>query len=175
MEKRIDKFIKKAEIIKDCLIAKSMETDNIDGLIKSLESYRDNVGDIPLEKDYFFTLYEPSSYGKYDLMKQLQNTYPIRLCNKELNTETEPWDSSSKFNVIAISLIDFTKHIKEILCDTGVHFVFIPPMSKEDNIADPIFDIQTYPINDNTLLITKLIEGGFKPTTTKIKFVCDFD
>ena len=78
MEKRIDKIIKKARIIKECLIAEKKKTGNIDGLIKSLESYRDNIGDIPLEKDYFFTLYEPTSYGQYDLLIKLQEPYPIR-------------------------------------------------------------------------------------------------
>ena len=169
MEKRIDKIIKKAEIIKEYLITENKKTGNIDDLIKSLKSYRDNVGDIPLEKDYFFTLYEPSSYGQYDLLIQLQKTYPIRLCNEELNTETRYCDSSSNFVVIA------TKHIKEILCDTGMHFIFIPPVSKEDNIADPVFDIQTTSINGSVELMTKLIEGGFKPNTTRPKFVCDFE
>jgi len=175
MEKRIDKIIKKARIIKECLIAEKKKTGNIDGLIKSLESYRDNIGDIPLEKDYFFTLYEPTSYGQYDLLIKLQETYPIRLCNEELNTETRYCDSSSNFVVIAVSLVDFTKHIKEVLCDTGSHFIFIPPVSKGDNIADAVFDIQTTSINGSIELMTKLIEGGFKPNTTRPKFVCDFE
>lgn len=48
--KRIDKIIKKAECVKKYLTNNDKEMGNIENLIKSLESFRDNVGDIGPEK-----------------------------------------------------------------------------------------------------------------------------
>ena len=53
--KRIDKIIKKAECIKKYLTDNDKEMGDIENLIKSLESYRDNVGDIGPEKMFWLS------------------------------------------------------------------------------------------------------------------------
>ena len=56
MSKRIEKIIKKAECIKNYLQKRNENAGNIDGLIKSLITYRDNIGDIPNNKRFYITM-----------------------------------------------------------------------------------------------------------------------
>ena len=171
MEKRIDKIIKKAECIYSVLTSQRKETNNLKSLISSLESYRDNFGDI-IEKEYFFTLYEPErpSFGLEGCKK-----LPFRICDNICNTQTDYNEKSHSFHVISIPLVDFTEHIFDKMRTTGAHFIALPPMCKDENIADAVFDIQSYPVDDNSLLVAELYRAGFETKDSKVRFISDFD
>ena len=174
MGKRIDNIIKKAECLYKVLTEQGKETNNLDNLISSLISYRDNIGDIALEKEFYFTIFEPSS--SRDSIKYLKdNKIPFRLCNDELNAETSYVTCSRDFIVIGIKLVDFTEYIKEKLCKTGAHFISIPPVCLGENIADAVFDIQSYPIRDNPTIVAELYKNGFTTNGINIQFIYDFD
>lgn len=165
MEQRIDKIIKKAQIIREYLSTENKEMGNVDGLIKSLESYRDNIGDISQERLFTFRC----------LGKDIMDDLPY------ISINDEPYHRLTNClceNILGIRLISFTLHIYDVISKTrhSTDILTFPNIIELDNnIADAVFDIQSYPIKDNTVLMTKLIEGGFKPTTTDIKYVCDFE
>lgn len=165
MEKRIDKIIKKAQIIREYLSTENKEMGNVDGLIKSLESYRDNIGDISQERLFTFRC----------LGKDIMDDLPY------ISINDEPYHRLTNYlceNILGIRLISFTLHIYDVISRTR-HFTDIVTFPNiielDNNIADAVFDIQTTSINGSIELMTKLIEGGFKPNTTRPKFVCDFD
>lgn len=170
---RINKIIKKALCIKNYLEKTNHDKGNIDGLIKSLESYRDNVGEIPPEKMYIFSI---NGFSGPFIDK---NNFPviINLYN---------WKnvySTSKVQNEGIKLVEFTSYISQKLFPNLYNrqdehsiegFYSIPPMVLEEHIADAVFDIQTFKV-DNVLLSTELINAGLLPTKTNVKFVCDFE
>jgi len=168
MTPRIDKIIKKAECIKKYLESNNKESGNIDGLIKSLVSYRENAGDIPEEKLFTF------SVGMNDRSAFLENS------DIPIYASCEPfWKRSSQWsvpNILGIHAIEFTKYIASRIMKKvpGRHLMSLPPVYLKEHIADAVFDIQTFKVDD-VLLSTELINAGLRPNTNTVKFVCDFD
>ena len=170
---RINKIIKKAECIKHYLEKTDKDKGNIEGLIESLTSYRNNVGELPTEKMFIFSI--DGNCGPF----MDRDNFPviINLYN---------WEnvySTSKVQNVGIKLIEFTSYISQKLFQGlyNVHnhtsiegFYSIPPMVLEEHIADAVFDVQTFKVND-VMLSTELINNGFRPIKTDIKFVCDFE
>lgn len=170
MEKRIDKIIKKAECIKSYLLKINRDEGNIDGLIRSLKSYRDNIGDIPSEKLFIFTTNKTKMFNMKD--------YPLSL------KEAFDWKSVSVCNevfYVSIKLIEFTSYIsRKILSrNYGVDdycrevLYSVPPMVLEEHISDAVFDVQSFKVD--TGLMTELVRAGFEPTKQTVSFVCDFE
>lgn len=171
--KRIDKIIKKAECIKHYLEKTNKDKGNIDDLIKSLISYRDNVGELPTEKMFIFSIDgDCGPFMDRDNFPVIKNLY-----------NWENVYATSKVQNVGIKLIEFTSYISQKLFKNlyNVHnynsiegFYSIPPMVLEEHIADAVFDVQTFKVND-VMLSTELINNGFRPIKTDIKFVCDFE
>lgn len=159
MEKKIDKIIRKAKCIKAFL----KDNKNIDNVIASLESYRDNIGELPDEK-VFYIGYKI----QYTWHEHFHNN--IMWCNHNVNKEYHDND------VIGIKAIEFTTHIRETVIDNmeGVYATALPPETIVSHIADSVFDIQNFKIT-NVELMNILIDSGFKLTTKELKFVGEFD
>ena len=170
---RINKIIKKAVCIKNYLEKTNQDKCNIDGLIKSLVSYRDNVGDIPQEKLFIFSVSSSSGpfidRDKFPVIKNLYNWKNVY--------------STPRIQNEGIILIEFTSYISQKLFPKLYNrqderpiegFYSIPPMILEEHIADAVFDVQTFKVND-VMLSTELINNNFRPIKTDIKFVCDFE
>lgn len=165
--KRIDKIIRKVECIKKYLTDSNKEVGNIEGLIKSLESYRDNVGDIGPEKMFWlsFKRFPNMSYEE----KRTMPFFGLDECS-ECHVQ----------RTLGVEAVDWTKYIrKKVLkalgpvgCEDRVYS--LPPEIQEENIADAVFDVQTFPI-DNVALSVKLINAGFRPTKQNCRWVCDFE
>lgn len=170
---RINKIIKKALCIKNYLEKTNQDKGNIDGLIKSLESYRDNVGEIPPEKMYIFSV--NNMYGHLLIN---ENNFPVK---RNLYNWEHFYYSNDVWN-IGVKLVEFTSYISQRLFENLYNksgkrmngFYSIPPMVLEEHIADAVFDVQTFKV-DNVLLSTELINAGLLPTKTNVKFVCDFE
>lgn len=171
--KRINKIIKKAECIKHYLEKTNKDKGNIDSLIESLISYRDNIGEIPPEKMFIFSVSGFSGpfidKDEFPVIKNLYNWKHVYVTPKVHN--------------IGIKLIEFTLYISQRLFHMYYNkqnehpiegFYSIPPMILEEHIADAVFDVQTFKVND-VLLSTELINNGFRPITTDINFICDFE
>lgn len=158
MEKKIDKIIRKAKCIKAFL----KDNKNIDNVIASLESYRDNIGELPDEK-VFYIGYDT----KYTWHDKFHNN--IMWCNRAV---TEHYENG----VIGIKAIEFTTHIRKTVIDNmeGVYVTALPPETIVSHIADSVFDIQNFKIT-NVELMNILIDSGFKLTTKEPKFVGEFD
>jgi len=167
MGKRIEKIIKKAECIKNYLQKRNENVGNIDGLVKSLITYRDNIGDIPNNKRFYITM----------------NNHAY---NDRLNWETCIWEPPFKLDnrtyisildevrAVAVECIDFTAHIREtVIKNTGLGVFYSMPPEADNNIADAVFDVQTFKVD--VFLSTELINAGLRPTKTNVKFVCDFE
>ena len=170
---RINKIIKKAVCIKNYLEKTNQDKGNIDGLIKSLESYRDNVGEIPPEKLFIFSV--RGSSGPFIDRKN----FPVII---NLYNWKNVYSTSQVQNE-GIKLVEFTSYISQKLFPNLYNrqdehaiegFYSIPPMVLEEHIADAVFDVQTFKV-DNVLLSTELINAGLLPTKTNVKFVCDFE
>lgn len=165
--KRIDKIIKKAECIKKYLTSNGKEIGNIEELIKSLESYRDNVGDIGPEKIFWL------SSNKYPSVVYEENQSMLFFRLDE-NGECHVHDS------LGVKAVDWTTYIrKKVLKAIGPvgysELIYsLPPEIFETTIADSVFDIQTFPINDIALSV-ELINAGFKPTRNNCRWVCEFE
>lgn len=165
--KRIDKIIKKAECIKKCLTNNGKEMGNIDGLIKSLESYRDNVGDIGPEKMFWL------SFKRLPGIVYEENQ-PIAFFSLEENSKCHV------YRTLGVKAVDWTTYIrKKVLKAIGPvgfeELIFsLPPEILETNIADAVFDVQTFPVDDVALSV-ELINAGFKPTKTNVRWICDFE
>lgn len=167
MGKRIEKIIKKAEYIKNYLQKRNENAGNIDGLIKSLITYRDNIGDIPNNKRFYIIMNN-------------------RAYNDRLNWETCIWEPQFKLDnrtyisildevrAVAVECIDFTAHIREtLITDNGLGVFNSVPPEADNNIADAVFDVQTFKVD--VFLSTELINAGFRPTMTNVKHVYDFE
>ena len=167
MSKRIEKIIKKAECIKNYLQKRNENAGNIDGLIKSLITYRDNIGDIPNNKRFYITM----------------NNHAY---NDRLNWETCIWETPFKLDnrryisildevrAVAVECIDFTAHIRETLIkNTGLGVFYSMPPEADNNIADAVFDVETFKVD--VFLSAELINAGLRPTTTNVRFVNDFE
>ena len=167
MSKRIEKIIKKAECIKNYLKKREKNAGNIDGLIKSLITYRDNIGDIPSNKRFYITM----NNGAY---------------NDRLNWGTcilrPPFKLDSRTHIsmldevraVTVECIDFTAHIRETLIkNTGLGVFYSMPPEADNNIADAVFDVQTFKVDVS--LSTELINAGLRPTKTDVRFVNDFE
>ena len=167
MSKRIEKIIKKAECIKNYLQKRNENAGNIDGLIKSLITYRDNIGDIPNNKRFYITMNN-------------------RAYNDRLNWETCIWEPPFKLDnrryisildevrAVAVECIDFTAHIREtLITDNGSGVFYSMPPEADNNIADAVFDVQTFKVD--VFLSAELINAGLRPTRTNVKHVCDFE
>lgn len=50
----------------------------------------------------------------------------------------------------------------------------MPPMVLGSHVADAVFDVQTFPVDDVALSV-ELINAGFRPTKTNARWVCDFE
>lgn len=165
--KRIDKIIKKAECIKKYLTDNGKEMGNIEGLIKSLESYRDNVGDIGPEKMFWL------SFKRFPGIVYEENQ-PIAFFSLEENSKCHV------YRTLGVKAVDWTTYIrKKVLKAIGPvgceELIFsLPPEILETNIADAVFDVQTFPVDDVALSV-ELINAGFRPTKTNARWVCDFE
>lgn len=167
MTLRIDKIIKKAECIKKYLESNNKDSGNIDGLIKSLVSYRENVGDIPEEKLFTFSI------GANDRSDLLTNSdIPIYTCCEPFWEHGWKWDVP---NMLGIHAIEFTRYIASRIMEKtpGRHLMSLPPIYLEEHIADAVFDVQSFKVDD-VLLSTELINAGFRPITNNVTHVCDF-
>ena len=162
MTTRINKIIKKAECIKKYLESNSKESGNIDGLIKSLITYRENVGDIPTEKMFYLVT------ERYYI-----NNENIPLYNLTKAFEDNNYVSFSLY-VTGVKCIEFTSHIRSKVIRHPNRILSIPPEVLEEHIADAVFDVQSFKVDD-VLLSTELINAGFRPNKMEIKFVCDFE
>jgi hypothetical protein len=167
MSKRIEKIIKKAECIKNYLQKRNENAGNIDGLIKSLITYRDNIGDIPNNKRFYITM----------------NNHAY---NDRLNWETCIWETPFKLDnrtyisildevrAVTVECIDFTAHIREtLITNHGLGVFYSMPPEADNNIADAVFDVQTFKVD--VFLSTELINAGLRPTKTNVRFVNDFE
>lgn len=165
--KRIDKIIKKAECIKKYLTSNGKEMGNIEGLIKSLESYRDNVGDIGPEKMFWL------SFKRFPGIVY-EKDQSIAFFTLEENSECHV------YRTLGVKAVDWTTYIrKKVLKAIGPvgceELIFsLPPEILETNIADAVFDVQTFPVDDVALSV-ELINAGFRPTKTNVRWVCDFE
>lgn len=159
---KIDKIIKKAECIKNYLKNNNKPLGNIDGLIKSLISYRDNVGDIPAEKMFHLVtkdhISEEENIPLYDLTKTFEDNRYV----------------SFRLYVTGVKCIEFTSYIRSKIIRYPSRIFSIPPEILEEHIADAVFDVQSFKVDD-VLLSTELINVGLRPTKTDIRFVCDFE
>lgn len=82
----------------------------------------------------------------------------------------------SNYTIFGVKSIEFTTHIRKVIFKSCGYYKPLNWPCCEilgDSVADAVFDVQTFTVDDK--LITKLIEGGFKPTTTSLRFVSDFD
>lgn len=167
MTLRIDKIIKKAECIKKYLESNNKESGNIDGLIKSLVSYRDNVGDIPEEKLFTFSV---GANDRSDLLRY--SDIPIYTCCEPFWKHGWEWYVP---NILGIHAIEFTRYIASRIMEKtpGRHLMSLPPIYLEEHIADAVFDVQSFKVDD-VLLSTELINAGFRPITNNVTHVCDF-
>lgn len=165
--KRIDKIIKKAECIKKYLTYNGKEMGNIEGLIKSLCSYRDNVGDIGPEKIFWL------SSKRFPGIVYEENP-PVNFFTLDENSKCHV------YSTLGVKAVDWTTYIrKKVLKAIGPvgysELIFsLPPEILETDIADAVFDVQTFPV-DNVALLVELINAGFKPTKTNARLVCDFE
>lgn len=165
--KRIDKIIKKAECIKKYLTDNGKEMGNIEGLIKSLESYRDNVGDIGPEKMFWL------SFKRFPGIVY-EESQPITFFSLEENSECHV------YRTLGVKAVDWTTYIrKKVLKAIGPvgceELIFsLPPEILETNIADAVFDVQTFPVDDADLLV-ELINAGFRPTRKNCQLASDFE
>ena len=167
MTPRIEKIIKKAECIKNYLQKRNENAGNIDGLIKSLITYRDNIGDIPNNKRFYITMNNHAYNGRLNWETCILKP-PFKLDNRTYISILD------EVRAVAVECIDFTAHIRETLItdnDLGV-FYSMPPEADND-IANAVFDVQTFKVD--VLLSTELINAGFRPTKTKVRFVNDFE
>lgn len=169
MTPRIDKIIKKAECIKSYLENNNKDAGNINGLIESLVSYRENVGDIEEEKLFTFSMScnKWHDYIKYD-------DFPIYTCAEPFWEHDWQWDVP---NLVGIKAIEFTRYIASRVLKRGAssrHLMSLPPIYLNEHIANAVFDVQSFKAND-VLLTTELINAGLRPMKTNINFVCDFD
>ena len=158
---RIDKIVKKAECIKNYLKNNNKPLGNIDGLIKCLISYRDNVGEIPTEKMFHLVTanyFSNENIPLYDLTETFEDNQYV----------------SDKLYVTGFKCIEFTSYIRSKIIKYPGRFFFIPPEILEEHIADAVFDVQSFKV-DNVLLSTELINAGFRPNKMEVKFVRDFD
>ena len=169
MTPRIDKIIQKAGCIKSYLEKNNKDAGNIDGLIKSLVSYRENFGDIAEEKLFTFSM---GCNQWHDFIKY--SDVPIY-------TSLEPaWKHDWQWNVpnlIGIRAIEFTKYIASRVLERGSsnrHLMSLPPIYLNEHIADAVFDVQSFKVED-VLLSTELINTGLRPLSNTVKFVCDFN
>lgn len=166
MTPRIDKIIKKAECIKKYLESNNKESGNIDGLIKSLITYRDNIGDIPSDKRFYITMNNHAYTGRLN--------WETCILEPPFKLDTRRYISIlNEVRAVTVKCIDFTAHIRETLItdnDWGV-FYSMPPEA-DNNIADAVFDVQNFKVD--VFLSTELINAGFRPTTTDVRFVKDF-
>lgn len=165
--KRIDKIIKKAECIKKYLTSNGKEMGNIEELIKSLESYRDNVGDIGPEKMFWL------SFKKFPSVVYEENQ-PMAFFKLEENSECHVHCT------LGVKAIDWTTYIrKKVIKAIGPvgysELIFsLPPEILETTIADSVFDIQTFPVDDIVLSV-ELVNAGFRPVKMNCRWVCDFE
>lgn len=165
--KRIDKIIKKAECIKKYLTSNGKEMGNIENLIKSLESYRDNVGDIGPEKMFWL------SFKRFPGIVYEENQ-PIPFFTLDENGECHV------YRTLGVKAVNWTTYIrKKVLKAIGPvgyedKIFSLPPEILETTIADSVFDIQTFPADDVTLSV-ELINAGFRPTRTNCRWVSDFE
>lgn len=170
---RINKIIKKALCIKNYLEKTNQDKGNIDGLIKSLISYRDNIGELPTEKMFIFSIDSHSGpFIDKDNFPVIINPYNWKNVYSTATVQNE-----------GIKLIEFTSYILQKLFPNlynaqNYHpiegFYSIPPITLEEHIADAVFDVQTFKVND-VMLSTELINNNFRLIKTDIKFVCDFE
>lgn len=169
MAAKIDKIIKKAKCIKSYLEKNSRNAGNIDGLINSLVSYRENVGDIGEERLYTFSM-GANQYHSFIECKD----FPIYTSFEPAWTHGWEW---SVPNLIGIKAVEFTKYIANRVLKRGSasrHLMSLPPIYLNEHIADAVFDVQTFKVDD-VLLSTELINAGFRPNANTVEFVCDFD
>lgn len=165
--KRIDKIIKKAECIKKYLTNNGKEKGNIERLINSLESYRDNVGDIGPEKMFWL------SFKRLPGIVYEENQ-PIAFFSLEENSKCHV------YRTLGVKAVDWTTYIrKKVLKDIGPvgceELIFsLPPEILETNIADAVFDVQIFPVDDVALSV-ELKNAGFRPTKTNFRWICDFE
>ena len=165
--KRIDKIIKKAECIKKYLTDNDKEMGNLEELIKSLESYRDNIGDIGPEKIFWL------SFKRFPRIVYEKNQ-SITFFTLEENSECHV------YRTLGVKAVDWTTYIrKKVLKAIGPvgceELIFsLPPEILETNIADAVFDVQTFPVDD-VVLAGKLKNAGFKPTRNNCQWVSDFE
>ena len=159
MERKIDKIIRKAKCIKVFL----KNNKNIDNVIASLESYRDNIGELPDERIFYI------GYCRHSTWRDNFNC-DIMWYDNRINKEG--YDR----NIKGIKAIEFTTHIrKTVINDTHeVTFIALPPEIQGSHIADAVFDVQNFKITDVELM-NILIDSGFKLTTQEPKFVGEFD
>ena len=166
--KRIEKIIKKAECIKNYLTDNGKEMGNIEGLIKSLCSYRDNVGDIDPEKVFFISI-----MGRAREFFKDPKKIPFYCSDTwaDINRGTE-------IKLFGIRAIEFTEHIHDVIRDNrereSIVIYSMPPMVLGSHVADAVFDVQTFPIND-IALSNELINAGFRPVKMNCQWVCDFE
>lgn len=167
MSKRIEKIIKKAECIKNYLQKRKKDAGNIDGLIKSLITYRDNIGDIPNNKRFYITMNNHAYDGRLNWETCIWEP-PFKLDNRRYISILD------EVRAIAVECIDFTAHIRKTLIkDTGDGVFYSMPPEADNNIADAVFDVQTFKVD--VFLSNELINAGLRPTKTDVRFVCDFE
>ena len=159
MDQRIDKIIKKAKCIKNFI----GDNDNINRLITSLESYKENIGELPEEK-MFYIGYKPYVTGEHFHGNTMMSNHISK--------------SGDSFKVIGIKAVEFTSHIrKTVLSDMNLNRVWIcslPPEITGGHIADAVFDVQNFKISDITLM-NMLIDHGFRPKVKNPDFIGQFD
>ena len=165
--KRIDKIIKKAECIKRYLTNNGKEMGNIEELIKSLCSYRDNVGDVGPDKMFWI------SFKRFPRTAYKEN-HPIKFFLLDENSECHV------YRTLGIKAVDWTTYIRKKVLKAigpvgGEELIFsLPPEVLETDIADSVFDVQTFPVDDVALSV-ELINAGFRPTEVNARWVCDFE
>lgn len=147
--KNIDSILLKAQCIKK--IDGDKGIGNIDGLIESLKSYKENIGDISFLKTYRFTYI----YRRRDCEDKL---LPIKI----------------KLHGLTENIIGNLEHILLKGCPKGLYnssnrkcieLVNCVP-DTDDVIYDYIFDVESYPVSHD--LEVELYRNGFN---SKVRYI----
>lgn len=171
MEKKIDRIILKAETIEDFLNKQNMPKGNIKQLIECLKSYRDTVGDIGPEKRFYIS---GCDVGQGKLRESINFEVPIGVF-EYYHKGTFATELHRDRSLVYIESLDFTTHIRETVFTPypDVSIYSLPPETIENPIADAVWDVQTFKV-DNPYLIAMLVDKGLKPINTNIKWIRDF-
>jgi hypothetical protein len=132
-----------------------------------LEEELKSIGDIPSNKRFYLTM---SHYAYNDRLNWETCILkpPFKLDNRRYVSILD------EVRAVAVECIDFTAHIRETLInDNGLGVFYSIPPESDNNIADAVFDVQTFKVD--VFLSTELINAGLMPTKADVRFVNDFE